>query len=149
LAALGAFDGLIAVVGPGVSVTVDDAPQPSAGSGDDLSRVLDVDLQDLVNGLWRAGAEAIDINGHRLTSLSAIRGAGDAILVDYRPLARPYVVTAIGDSGLGRRFASGPAGVELRGLKSDYGMRYDVSVKEHVEIPAATAVTLRAVNGAG
>jgi uncharacterized protein YlxW (UPF0749 family) len=142
-------DGLTAVVGPGATVTVDDGPQPSAGTGDDLSRVLDVDLQDLVNGLWRAGAEAIDINGHRLTSLSAIRGAGDAILVDYRPLARPYVVTAIGDSGLGRRFAAGPAGVELRGLKSDYGIRYDVSMHEHVEVPAATAVELRTVRGAG
>ena len=43
------------------------------------------DLQIVVNGLWDAGAEAISVNGQRLTSKSAIRFAGQAILVNYRP----------------------------------------------------------------
>jgi uncharacterized protein YlxW (UPF0749 family) len=143
--------GLTPLVGPGVSVTVDDAPSATDGSGNtDLGRVLDVDLQDLVNGLWRAGAEAVSINGHRLTSLSAIRGAGDAVLVDYRPLARPYVVTAIGDGPrLASRFRSGPAGQDLADLRSGYGIRFDVEVHDQVSVPAATAVALRSVRGAG
>jgi uncharacterized protein YlxW (UPF0749 family) len=152
LNALALQAGLTALVGPGVSVTVDDAPNPSSGSAsdDDLGRVLDVDLQDLVNGLWQAGAEAVSINGHRITALSAIRGAGDAVLVDYRPLARPYVVTAIGDgSRLARRFRSGPAGQDLEDLKSGYGIRFDLEVHSKVTVPAATAVILRSVRGAG
>ena len=44
--------------------------------------MLDPDLQKLVNGLWAAGAEAISINGQRLTNLSAIREAGEAITVN-------------------------------------------------------------------
>jgi uncharacterized protein YlxW (UPF0749 family) len=146
LDALAGEAGLTALVGPGVTVTVDDAPS----AGDDLGRVLDVDLQELVNGLWQAGAEAVSINGHRITALSAIRGAGDAVLVDYRPLARPYVTTAVGDgSRLADRFRSGPAGRDLDDLRSGYGIRFDVAVHSQVTVPAATAVTLRSVRGAG
>ena len=80
--------------GPGVLVVVDDSPSAAADARD---RVLDLDLQVLANGLWEAGAEAVAINGHRLSSLTAIRSAGDAITVDYRSLTRPYRVEAIGD----------------------------------------------------
>ena len=46
------------------------------------------DLQIVVNGLWASGAEAVSVNGQRLTSKAAIRFAGQAILVNYRPLTR-------------------------------------------------------------
>ena len=45
-------------------MVVDDAP----GATTDKQQVLDQDLQQLVNGLWLVGAEAISINGHRLTN---------------------------------------------------------------------------------
>jgi uncharacterized protein YlxW (UPF0749 family) len=140
--------GLAAATGPGVVLTLDDAP--AAGSrDDDLGRVLDVDLQQAANGLWQAGAEAVSINGHRLTALSAIRGAGDAVLVDYRPLARPYVLTAIGGPGLASRFRSGSAGQDLGDLVSGYGIRLHLEEQKQVTVPAAPAVTLRSVRGAG
>ena len=44
----------------------------------DDGRVTDRDLQTVVNEVWAAGAEAVAVNGQRLTSLSAIRSAGDA-----------------------------------------------------------------------
>ena len=65
--------GFAAVTGPGLRVTVDDQPQ-----GDPDGRVRATDLRVLVNGLWQAGAEAIAINGRRLTSLSAIVNSGIA-----------------------------------------------------------------------
>jgi uncharacterized protein YlxW (UPF0749 family) len=136
--------------GPGVVVTVDDAPHHDADSGDprdesgpDLGRVLDSDLQRLVNGLWTAGAEAIAINGQRLTSLSAIRSAGDAILVDYRPLSPPYAVKAIGDSKtLGARFADSPAGRGFSTLQQAYGIRFDIANKKKLTLPGASSVSL-------
>lgn len=144
--------GLTAVVGPGVVVTVDDAATTAADAGDassdDLGQVLDVDLQEVVNGLWEAGAQAVSINGHRITSLSAIRGAGSAVLVDYRPLARPYVVMAIGPAGLERAFKSGRAGADLADLHDGYGIRFDVRRDDAVTVPAATSLTLRSVKGA-
>jgi uncharacterized protein YlxW (UPF0749 family) len=60
-------------------------------------RVRDADLQDVVNGLWAAGAEAVAVDGQRLTALSAIRSAGESVLVDLRPLSPPYTVEAVGD----------------------------------------------------
>ena len=73
-----------------------DRPEHRPAQHGDVSRVLDVDLQSVVNALWAAGAEAIAINGQRLTATSTIRAAGDAVLVDYRPVTSPYEVAAIG-----------------------------------------------------
>ncbi len=80
---LGPVVGTVAVTGPGMLVEVDDAP---AGGTDARDRVLDIDLQILANGLWQAGAEAVAINGHRLSSLTAIRSAGRR---DHRRLPVP------------------------------------------------------------
>lgn len=92
LARLAEEAGTTALVGPGLTVTMDDAPDAEPGS---LNRVLDRDLQAIVNELWRAGAQGIAINDQRLVETSAIRGAGDAILVNYHPLTRPYVISAV------------------------------------------------------
>ncbi len=145
--ALGAAAGTIPVSGPGVQVTIDDAPvdtEALAAGQPDLGRVLDRDLQGAVNGLWASGAEAIDINGQRLTTLTAIRGAGAAILVNYRPLVRPYVISAVGDPELlGTTFARGPAGQALEGLRQTYGIRYDLETRDRLDLPGETGVTLR------
>ena len=84
--------------GPGMRLTLDDAPakdatknagrQPAQQRRARQGRVIARDLQIVVNGLWASGAEAISVNGQRLTSKAAIRFAGQAILVDYRPLTR-------------------------------------------------------------
>ena len=106
-------------------IVVDDAP---ADSSDTRDRVLDLDLQVLANGLWQAGAEAIAINGHRLSTLTAIRGAGDAITVDYRSLTRPYRVEAIGDPRtLHARLVESPGGAWWNELAQNRRMRYEIS----------------------
>ena len=81
------------MTGPGLVVRLDDAAGDGDGADvdprtdvDDSGRVTDRDLQTVVNEVWAAGAEAVAVNGQRLTALSAIRSAGDAILVDFRPL---------------------------------------------------------------
>ena len=144
---LGPSVGTVAVSGPGVVVTVDDAPPDAdaiAAGEPDLGRILDRDLQLLVNGLWQSGAEAIDINGQRLTSLTAIRGAGGAVLVNYRPLERPYVVTAIGDPAtLGPLFRAGSGGVELETLRQTYGVRYELQTKDQLTVPEEQGLMLR------
>ena len=62
------------------------------------------------------------INGQRLTSKTAIRFAGEAILVNFRPLTRPYVIAAIGDPGpMPAAFADGPGGTYLSALQSNFG----------------------------
>jgi len=141
------------VHGPGVELVVDDAEEASSGDTggprestgfSDTGRVRDRDMQRVVNGLWASGAEAITVNGQRLTALSAIRAAGDAILVDNRPLAPPYTVLAIGDGKrLGTAFQNSVDGQYLRMLQHDYGIRADLSVRDDLRLAAAPSLILR------
>jgi uncharacterized protein YlxW (UPF0749 family) len=135
--------GTVAVTGPGVELTIDDA-DGSDTTDPELSRVLDSDLQLVANGLFAAGAEAVAVNGQRLTSLTAIRGAGEAILVNYRPLTRPYQVSAIGDPlRLEAAFIASPAGTALTTLRESYGIRADLRTVPSMTLPAASVATLR------
>jgi uncharacterized protein YlxW (UPF0749 family) len=141
------------VQGPGVRLVVDDAKEASTGNTGgpressgfaDTGRVRDRDMQRVVNGLWASGAEAITVNGQRLTALSAIRAAGDAILVDNKPLAPPYTVLAIGDGErLSKAFQDSADGQYLQVLKDDYGIRASVTVQDKLRLAAAPSLTVR------
>lgn len=145
--------GAIAVTGPGLELLVDDAEGAGDGLGGgprdgggfaDTGRLRDRDLQRVVNGLWEAGAEAVAVNGQRLTSLSAIRAAGDAILVDNRPLVPPYTLHAIGDGeALRTAFEASGGGSALRSLQDHYGIRATLAVRPELRLPAASSLTLR------
>ncbi|WP_162448999.1 DUF881 domain-containing protein [Phytoactinopolyspora mesophila] len=129
--------GTMPVSGPGVAVVLDDAEDVEAAENPQLARVLDVDLQLVVNGLWTAGAEAISINGQRLTALSGIRGANNMIHVNHQPLKPPYAVWAIGDSRtLPSRFSENIGGESLR-VAASHGVRYAVRAEEALDLPAA------------
>lgn len=133
LSTLGSVSGATAVTGPGIQIVVDD----SATLDTDLSRVIDQDLRQMVNGLWASGAEAVAINGHRLSARTAIRGAGSAITVDYTSLTRPYTVEAIGDPrALPSRWAGTTGASWWDYLHQNYGMRYDISTKDEITLPA-------------
>jgi len=136
---LGAAGGTTPVTGPGVTIVADDAPE--AGP---KQQVLDTDLQILVNGLWSAGAEAIAINGQRLSNLSAIRTAGEAVTVNFRSLSRPYTITAIGDPDqLPARFAESAGGTWWFNLKSLYDIRFSMTTEDSVTLPAVPMPRLR------
>ncbi|MEU7180412.1 MULTISPECIES: DUF881 domain-containing protein [Streptomyces] len=140
------------VTGPGVKLVVDDAKEAGSGSGGprgsssftDTGRVRDRDMQRIVNGLWASGAEAISVNGQRLTSLSAIRAAGDAILVDNKPLVPPYTVLAVGDGQrLSTAFQDSADGLYLHVLQENYGVRTKISVEHEVTLPPAPSLIVR------
>ncbi len=140
LSRLGATVGASPVSGPGMVVTVDDAPDATS----DRERVLDGDLQRLVNGLWEAGAEAISINDQRLTQLSAIRTAGDAIHVNFKPLRPPYTVSVIGNPDqLPARFVETSGGAWWLNLRSVYNVRFEMSSKEDLTLPGTGIEDLR------
>ena len=139
---LGMRAGTIAVRGPGVRVVADDAP----GADSARNEVLDSDLQKLVNGLWEAGAEAISLNGQRLTNLSTIRLAGQAITVNAHSLRRPYVVQAIGNKDtLPARFAETSSGQAWLDLQHQVGLRLKITPVSSLRLPAAE-VSLRYAN---
>ncbi|WP_107122543.1 DUF881 domain-containing protein [Streptomyces dysideae] len=150
---VGILSGAVEVHGPGVKLVVNDAKDASSGGGgdpretsgfSDTGRVRDRDMQRVVNGLWESGAEAVSINGQRLTALSAIRAAGDAILVDNKPLVPPYTVLAVGDGRrLSTRFQNSADGLYLHALQENYGIRTAISAEDDLRLPAAPSVIVR------
>ena len=104
--------GTVELEGPGLVVRLSDSEResPKDESGGAF-RIHDADLQLVVNALFAAGAEAVAVNDSRLVATTAIRAAGDTIVVNFRPLNPPYRVSAIGadrktfeDSEIARRF---------------------------------------------
>ncbi|MGH3320536.1 MAG: DUF881 domain-containing protein [Streptosporangiaceae bacterium] len=142
----------VPVHGPGLEVTLDDAASFTGKPGDlaDPGRVLDRDLQLVVNELWAAGAEAVSVDGQRLTSMSAIRSAGEAILVDYRPVEPPYTIDAIGDpERLETLLADSPAGRQIRTLESNFGIRFTMRREDELRCSGASGLSLRYAHGVG
>lgn len=145
VALLGLRSGVLAARGPGVQVVADDAPDATS----DRNKVLDSDLQKLVNGLWQAGAEAISVNGERLTALSAIRHAGSAITVNYTSLSRPYRVLAVGNpKKLPSRFAASTSGQAWLDLQREVGLQFTMTTETSMRLPGTELPDLRYVKKA-
>lgn len=130
---LEALTGFTRVTGPGVRVTLDNAE-----FADETAQMRDSDLTMLVDGLWAAGAEAIAIDGQRLTAVSAIRNSGPAIEVNGIGIAPPYEVLAIGDRRtLSANFLESASGAAFVGLANQFGFRYDLDTVGELRLPAA------------
>ncbi|MGI8693695.1 MAG: DUF881 domain-containing protein [Geodermatophilaceae bacterium] len=144
---------VVDVDGPGLVVTLSDAPpeestDPVTGEPTEAvpeaGLVLDIDVQAVVNALWAAGAEAISVDGERLAPTSSIRTAGEAILVDFRPVASPYLVEAIGDPDLlVPRFAGSETAGRYDAYRQLYGIGFDLARAEELSLAAATDYDLR------
>nr|WP_221203252.1 DUF881 domain-containing protein [Modestobacter versicolor] len=143
--------GTVAVSGPGMRVTMDNAPPEAdsdpVGGSEEVAQpgiVQDNDLRLLLNALWASGAEAIAINGQRIGATTTVRQAGDAILVNLRPIAAPYEVLAIGDpQDLQNAFLGTPEARLLGQLTPQYGVVFNVGQVDDLDLPAATAAELR------
>ena len=87
-----------AVQGPGIIMTLNDSQQELA-EGEDITWYLihDIDILEIINELRVAGAEAISINGERVTATTSIRCGGPTIIIDGKRHAAPFIIKAIGD----------------------------------------------------
>jgi uncharacterized protein YlxW (UPF0749 family) len=131
--------GYAPVTGPGVRITVDNSP-----AGDEDGIVRDEDLAILVDGLWAAGADAISINGQRLTALTPIRSVGRAVHVATTGIRPPYTVLAIGDPGrLQSDFALTQHGVLWFNLRQNFGFDFEMRNADSISIPGRRAPQLR------
>ncbi|WP_410809204.1 DUF881 domain-containing protein [Micromonospora sp. 067-2] len=138
--------GLGRVRGDGVVVRLADAPGKAdavTGAGAGPPRVLYTDLQGVANALWSAGAEAVSINGQRLTATSTIRLAGEAILVDFRPVTGPYEVSAIGPGSMKRKYQDSRNAALMREVAQKTGLSFGVRDTDDLTLPAAPEPQLR------
>lgn len=133
---LGALTGFETVRGDGVRVTVDN---PAFADAD--TEVRDSDLALLANALWGAGAEAIAINGQRLTAAGGIRTSGVAIEVNGIGIAPPYTIIALGDQRtLSANFVDSGAGLSFIAITDQFGYSYEMENEDDLRLPAAPAV---------
>jgi uncharacterized protein YlxW (UPF0749 family) len=138
--------GQVAVKGPGLQVVLSEppAPTPTAEPGrvgtvpiGATNTLTDRDVRSVVNELWSDGAEAISVNDIRLTPTSAIRFAGEAVLVDFQPITSPYTVRAIGNADdLATTFASSDVASRYQTLSSAEGIGFHFSEAKRLKLPA-------------
>ena len=127
------------VRGPGVRITVDNSP---AGDSDGIVR--DEDLAILVDGLWAAGAEAISINGQRLTALTPIRSVSRAVHIATTPIRAPYTVLAIGNRNrLQADFAASEHGVVWFNLRQNFGFEFEMRNADSLSVGGRRSPQLR------
>ena len=132
--------GMLPVSGPGLKVTLEDAPagQPVPEGYDANAMVVhQQDLQAVVNALWAGGAEGITLQGQRLISTTGIKCVGNTVVLHGVPYSPPYEIVAVGDpvglqSGLD---ASEYVQTYLEFTKPPVNIGWDVELLTDVQIP--------------
>jgi uncharacterized protein YlxW (UPF0749 family) len=135
------------VEGPGISVTLDDAPvPPDRDAGLDAYVVHQEDLEAVLNTLWAAGAEAVAIQGQRLTAVSGVRCVGNVLLVGGRTYSPPYLIEAIGDpERLSKVLQTSALTEPYRAWAASVGLVWQVRTHDALRIDAypGGSITLR------
>jgi uncharacterized protein YlxW (UPF0749 family) len=142
IAQLQKISGLTASRGPGVRVTLTDAPRSVDVPGLDPNVLVvhQQDIQAFVNALWSGGAEAVSLQGQRLISTTGIKCVGNTVVLDGVPYSPPYVIEAIGDPArLNAALADSPEVVTYR----RYVTRYQLGL----ETETLTAIAMEAYGG--
>lgn len=134
--------GVGAVNGPGLVVTLTDAPRGPDGRypdgvDPDALVVHQQDVQSVLNGLWAGGAEAVAVQDQRLVTTSAVRCVGNTLLLAGRTYSPPYVISVIGDPVRLRATLEAENGVRVyEQYAQAYGLGYDVQAPRTVSVPA-------------
>ncbi|HMZ14422.1 MAG TPA: DUF881 domain-containing protein [Mycobacterium sp.] len=153
---LGADAGLDPVHGPGLVVTLSDAQRDADGrfprdaSPDDLV-VHQQDIQAVLNALWSAGAEAIQMQDQRIIGTSAPRCVGNTLLLNGRTYSPPYTVTAIGDpAAMQAALGAAPLVTLYKQYVVRFGLGYGEQVRDDVRVTGYTEpVRMRYAQPAG
>ena len=134
--------GLVALTGPGLTVTLNDSPKPAAGPVDAQYKLVhDYNLREIVNELWASGAEAIAINGQRYVTGTPIRCVGPVILVNQERISPPYQISAIGPAKPMAGALQMPGGVlDAMGPQIQSGVQVRLAAASSLTVPAYPAL---------
>jgi uncharacterized protein YlxW (UPF0749 family) len=148
LSRLGAPAGLTAVDGPGVVVSLNDAPRGETvpeGTDPDLLLVHQQDIQAVVNAFWAGGATAVSLQGQRVIATTGIKCVGNTVVLQGVPYSPPYRIAAVGTPAVLR--AALKASPEVRAYRdytaAPYNLGWSLRSPGRVDVPAyAGALTL-------
>ena len=132
--------GMDPVHGPGLVVTLQDAQRDANGrfprdaSPDDLV-VHQQDIQAVLNALWSAGAEAVQMQDQRIIATSVPRCVGNTLLLNGRTYSPPYTITAIGDAtAMQGALAAAPLVTLYKQYVVRFGLGYHEEAKPDVQL---------------
>jgi uncharacterized protein YlxW (UPF0749 family) len=150
VAALKGPAGLAPVSGPGVTVTLSDAPQatgqdlPDTVANPNLLLVHQQDIQAVVNAMWKGGATAVTIQGQRVITTTGIRCIGNSVQLQGVPYSQPYTIQGVGDTtSLVNAIATDPYLQIYRAdaADPDINVGWDEQVEDHITAPAYAGLT--------
>ncbi len=137
--------GLVALHGPGLTITLHDGTDPNNPNDKSLGWVIHYqDLQDVVNLLWASGAEAVAVNGQRVVPTTSFFYAGVNILLNNASrITGPYTITALGDPPtLARALNDRDQVAELKSRSRIYGLGLGWQRGTHLTVPRYEATFL-------
>ncbi len=136
--------GLESVRGPGLVVTLTDAQRDANGrfprdaSPDDLV-VHQQDISAVLNALWSAGVEAVQMQDQRIIATSAPRCVGNTLLLNGRTYSPPYEITAIGDpAAMQAALAAAPLVTLYKQYVIRFGLGYSEQVSSDLRVTASS-----------
>ncbi len=135
---LSIYSGTTDLTGPGIIITLDDGDKALEPELRSDSIVHDSDILTVVNELKAAGAEAISVNGQRITSMSAIRCVGPIIQINYQTIAAPFVIHAIGNAQYLESAINIKNGVA--DLLKSIGVQVEVRREDEVYVPKFSGI---------
>lgn len=126
--------------GPGLVVVLNDAQRDANGrfprdaSPDDLV-VHQQDIDGVLNAMWSAGAEAIQMQDQRIIATSVVRCVGNTLLLNGRTYSPPYSITAIGNStAMQNALAAAPLVTLYKQYVVRFGLGYREDAKPEIQI---------------
>jgi uncharacterized protein YlxW (UPF0749 family) len=138
--------GLTALQGPGLVLQLRDSANAAPPGQNPTDYLVSArDLRTVVEELWLAGAEAIAVNGERVTASGAIIDIGGSVLLNSAYLSPPYQISAIGPPDLFDQ-VNGSAGFRdfVRARVEAFGLQVTFAELADVTIPAyAGTINLR------
>jgi uncharacterized protein YlxW (UPF0749 family) len=132
--------GMTAVGGPGITITLDDAPEDvvqSSGLAASDGIVHQQDIQAVANALWAGGAEAMTIQNQRVISTTGIKCVGNTVRLHGVPYAPPYVIRAVGDPvSMLESVNSNPYIQIYQQYVERVQLGWSLQVEDHLRLPA-------------
>ena len=134
--------GFTSMVGPGLVITLNDAPQVDLSIPEnerpDVNDLLihQEDVQSVVNALWAGGAQGVSLMGKRVIATSAVKCVGNTLLLHGKVYSPPFKIEAIGDvTKLTNSLKEDPNVAILQDYVDLYGLVYDVQRSALIELP--------------
>ncbi|EUA93447.1 hypothetical protein I551_0074 [Mycobacterium ulcerans str. Harvey] len=93
------------------------------------------DIDAVLNAMWSAGAEAIQMQDQRIIANSVVRCVGNTLLLNGRTYSPPYIITAIGDAAaMQAALEAAPLVVLYKQYVVRFGLGYREEAKSDVNV---------------